>query len=41
MIESKIGYGDYLRFRDLILKRSGLHFPEKKRDDLEIGQRFE
>jgi chemotaxis protein methyltransferase CheR len=33
----KIGYGDYLRFRDLVLARSGLHFPEKKRRDLEVG----
>ncbi|MEW5958011.1 MAG: CheR family methyltransferase [Chloroflexota bacterium] len=35
--KSKIGYGDYLRFRDLILERSGLYFPEKKRVDLELG----
>ncbi len=33
----QLGYGDYLRFRDLVLERSGLHFPEKKRADLEIG----
>jgi chemotaxis protein methyltransferase CheR len=33
----KLGHGDYLRFRDLVLERSGLHFPEKKRVDLEIG----
>ena len=33
----EIGYDDYLRFRDLILKQSGLYFPEKKRDDLEYG----
>ena len=33
----KLGYGDYLRFRDLVLERTGLHFPEKKRGDLEIG----
>lgn len=33
----KLGYGDYLRFRDLVLARSGLHFPEKKWTDLEIG----
>ncbi len=33
----KIGYGDYLRFRELILKHSGLHFSEKKRGDLENG----
>jgi chemotaxis protein methyltransferase CheR len=33
----KIGYGDYLRFRDLVLERSGLHFPDKRRCDLEAG----
>lgn len=33
----KLGYGDYIRFRDLVLERSGLHFPEKKWPDLEIG----
>jgi chemotaxis protein methyltransferase CheR len=33
----RIGYGDYLRFRDLILAYSGLYFPEKKRADLELG----
>jgi chemotaxis protein methyltransferase CheR len=33
----KLGYGDYLRFRDLVLERTGLHYPEKKRSDLEIG----
>lgn len=33
----KIGYGDYLRFRDLIMTYSGLHFPERKRLDLEAG----
>ncbi len=33
----RLGYGDYLRFRDLVLNRSGLFFPEKKRTDLEIG----
>jgi chemotaxis protein methyltransferase CheR len=33
----KIGYGDYLRFRDLVLAHSGLHFPEHKRLDLETG----
>ncbi len=33
----KLGYGDYLRFRDLVLERSGLYFPEKKRADLETG----
>lgn len=30
---------DYERFRDLLLKRSGLHFPQPKRRDLEIGLR--
>lgn len=34
---SKLGYGDYLRFRNLVLERSGLHFPERKWADLEIG----
>lgn len=33
----KLGHGDYLRFRDLVLERSGLHFPEKRRTHLEIG----
>ncbi len=33
----QLGYGDYLRFRDLVLERSGLHFPDKKRTDLEAG----
>lgn len=33
----QLGYGDYLRFRDLVLERSGLYFPEKKRGDLEFG----
>ncbi|MBN1219696.1 MAG: tetratricopeptide repeat protein [Anaerolineae bacterium] len=33
----KIAYGDYLRFRDLVLERTGLNFHEKKRSDLEIG----
>jgi len=28
---------DYIRFRELILARSGLHFPEHKRADLAIG----
>ncbi len=35
--EFHISYGDYVRFRDLVLKRSGLYFPEKKRVDLETG----
>ncbi len=34
---SQLGYGDYLRFRDLVLERSGLHFHEKKKVDLEAG----
>lgn len=33
----QLGYGDYLRFRDLVLQYSGLYFPEKKRQDLEVG----
>jgi chemotaxis protein methyltransferase CheR len=33
----RLGYGDYIRFRDLVLARSGLHFSEKKRTDLEFG----
>jgi chemotaxis protein methyltransferase CheR len=32
-----LAYGDYLRFRELILNRSGLYFPEKKKSDLAIG----
>ncbi|HMQ54579.1 MAG TPA: CheR family methyltransferase [Anaerolineae bacterium] len=36
-LETKLGYGDYIRFRDLVLKESGLHFPESKRLDLELG----
>ena len=31
---SNLGYGDYVRFRDLVLERSGLHFPEKKEPTL-------
>lgn len=34
---SSLSYGDYLRFRELVLERSGLYFPEKKRVDLESG----
>lgn len=34
---SLLSYGDYLRFRELVLERSGLYFPEKKRFDLESG----
>ncbi len=33
----QLSYGDYLRFRELVLERSGLYFPEKKRIDLESG----
>ncbi len=36
-IKLSLGYGDYLRFSNLVLERSGLHFPEKKKPDLEIG----
>lgn len=36
-LETKLGYGDYVRFRDLVLKESGLYFPESKRLDLELG----
>lgn len=32
-----LSYGDYLRFRELVLERSGLYFSEKKRIDLENG----
>lgn len=35
--KSELGYGDYLRFRALVLESSGLHFPEKKKSDLEVG----
>ncbi|GAB4455270.1 MAG: protein-glutamate O-methyltransferase CheR [Anaerolineae bacterium] len=31
---------DYERFRDLLLRRSGLHFPQPKRRDLEMGIRY-
>lgn len=34
---SSLSYSDYLRFRDLVLERSGLYFSEKKRVDLESG----
>lgn len=30
---------DYQRFRDLLLERSGLHFPPNKRRDLDLGLR--
>lgn len=33
----QLGYGDYLRFRNLVLEQSGLFFSEKKRHDLEAG----
>ncbi|MFN8453562.1 MAG: CheR family methyltransferase [Anaerolineae bacterium] len=33
----ELSYHDYLRFRELVRERSGLHFPEKKWPDLEIG----
>ncbi|MFP4345009.1 MAG: CheR family methyltransferase [Anaerolineales bacterium] len=32
-----LGYGDYLRFSRLVHERYGLHFPEKRRPDLEQG----
>ena len=35
--DPKLSYGDYLRFRDLVHEHSGLFFPEKKKQDLEIG----
>ncbi len=34
-----IGYGDYLRFSRLVQEYAGLHFPEKRRADLEQGLR--
>jgi chemotaxis protein methyltransferase CheR len=34
-----IGYGDYLRFSRLVQEYAGLHFPEKRRADLEQGVR--
>ena len=33
------GYGDYLRFSKLVYARSGLHFPDNRRADLERGVR--
>lgn len=36
---SPLGYGDYLRFSKLVEKRFGLHFPEKRRAELERGVR--
>jgi len=34
-----LGYGDYLRFSKLLLDRAGLHFPESRRPELELGIR--
>jgi chemotaxis protein methyltransferase CheR len=34
-----LGYGDYLRFSQLVQERFGLFFPEKRRMELEIGVR--
>lgn len=34
-----LGYGDYLRFRELVHELSGLHFPEKKLADLGLALR--
>ncbi len=34
-----LGYGDYLRFSRLVSELYGLHFPEKRRNDLEQGVR--
>jgi len=34
-----LGYGDYLRFSKLLLDRCGLHFPESRRPELELGIR--
>jgi chemotaxis protein methyltransferase CheR len=34
-----LGYGDYLRFSQLVRERCGLHFPENRREDLERGVR--
>lgn len=39
IVTDELGYGDYLRFRDLVHKQSGLYFPEKKRTDLALGLR--
>lgn len=32
-----LGYGDYLRFKQLVKDHCGLHFPEKRRAELEQG----
>ncbi|HSH04363.1 MAG TPA: CheR family methyltransferase [Anaerolineae bacterium] len=37
MSTDTLGYGDYLRFRDLVHQHSGLYFPDKKRHDLAHG----
>ena len=34
-----LGYGDYLRFSKLLLDRAGLHFPESRHPELELGIR--
>lgn len=34
---SLLGYGDYLRFRELVQDYCGLYFPEKRRAELEQG----
>lgn len=34
---SSLSYSDYLRFRELVLERSGLYFSEKKKVELESG----
>jgi chemotaxis protein methyltransferase CheR len=36
---SQLSDADYRRFRDLLLEHSGLHFPQSKRRDLEVGVR--
>lgn len=36
---SSLGYGDYLRFSKLVEDRCGLHFPEKRRAELDLGVR--
>lgn len=37
LTKSELGYGDYLRFRQLVQERSGLDFPEKKWSSLSLG----
>ena len=34
-----LGYGDYVRYSQLVQERFGLYFPEKRRMELEIGVR--